>query len=85
MPYNSGDEGFQGKDPGQRTGFFPDRPPNASVKAYISAVAYSTFPPAHATLNHGFLTGNGYAFNLEAPHYVRYRYHFDIFGDTEGV
>jgi len=33
----SGDEGCQGKDPGPpRTGFFPDRPPNAYVKAYIS-------------------------------------------------
>jgi len=38
MPNYSGDEGCQGKDPGRftRTRFFPDRPPNASVKAYIS-------------------------------------------------
>ena len=28
-----GDEGCQGKDPGPpRTGFFPDRPPNAYIK-----------------------------------------------------
>ena len=44
MPNYSGDEGCQGKDPGRftRTGFFSDRPPNASVKAYISVFAYET-------------------------------------------